>query len=210
MPFETFYNLPLEKQNRIIEAAIAEFAGKGYKRASIESIAKGAGVAKGSMYQYFENKKELYFYLIDIAIQMRTNFMSGQINQRQDGSFFNLLENMLISGVEYARKYPDYYHIYHDISMATTEEIQNEIKGKVNCTGGSCYITYIKEAAETGELRKDLSVELAAFVVFTIINEFNQYLVDKMTTVPGDEYKQYVRQFVEILKNGIKNKEVLS
>ena len=59
MPKETFLNLPEEKRNRILDAAIQEFAANPYDVASISNIVRKVGIAKGSFYQYFEDKKDL-------------------------------------------------------------------------------------------------------------------------------------------------------
>ena len=64
MPSQTFYNLPAKKRDRIIEVALAEFAYKDYNSASISHIVRQTGIAQGSLYQYFSNKKELYLLSI--------------------------------------------------------------------------------------------------------------------------------------------------
>jgi AcrR family transcriptional regulator len=60
MPTDTFHNLPTKKRDRILEAAITEFAAHPYDAASLSNIARQAEIGKGSLYQYFENKKDLY------------------------------------------------------------------------------------------------------------------------------------------------------
>ena len=49
------------KRSRILRAAIKAFAEKGYLKATISEIAKQAGVADGTVYEYFKNKEELLF-----------------------------------------------------------------------------------------------------------------------------------------------------
>lgn len=62
MPKQTFFNLPVEKQTRLLEAAHHEFSRRGFNEASINQIIKEAGVSRGSFYQYFEDKHDLYQY----------------------------------------------------------------------------------------------------------------------------------------------------
>lgn len=62
MPKRTFIRLDEDKKERVMRAAIGEFQARGYEGAKIEDIAQNAGVAKGSIYQYFETKK-IYFYI---------------------------------------------------------------------------------------------------------------------------------------------------
>ena len=58
-----------EKQRRIFESAIALFAQKGYARASIAEIAVNAGVGKGTVYEYFKNKEDLFFAVFQWYMQ---------------------------------------------------------------------------------------------------------------------------------------------
>lgn len=48
------------KREKILEAAVAVFAEKGYHQARIEEIAARAGVGKGTVYEYFASKLELF------------------------------------------------------------------------------------------------------------------------------------------------------
>lgn len=62
MPTETFFNLPKEKQNRILTAAAREFSRVGLNEASIAKVIKEAEISRGSFYQYFTDKEDLYYY----------------------------------------------------------------------------------------------------------------------------------------------------
>jgi TetR/AcrR family fatty acid metabolism transcriptional regulator len=48
-----------EKKDQIVEAAIREFARKGFSRTTINDIASAAGIGKGTVYEYFSNKEEI-------------------------------------------------------------------------------------------------------------------------------------------------------
>lgn len=62
MPKETFFHLSKEKQRRIMKAAKKEFSRAPLGEASIAQIIKDAEIPRGSFYQYFEDKEDLYFY----------------------------------------------------------------------------------------------------------------------------------------------------
>jgi AcrR family transcriptional regulator len=49
-----------QSRSRILEAARGIFFRDGFMEANLDHVAKGAGVAKGTLYRYFENKAELY------------------------------------------------------------------------------------------------------------------------------------------------------
>lgn len=63
MPKDTFFNLDEIKRQRIVDAAIEEFSRLHYDKVTINGIVKNAEIPKGSFYQYFENKDDLYIYL---------------------------------------------------------------------------------------------------------------------------------------------------
>lgn len=53
-----------ETKTRILECAQAEFAEKGFMRASLRSICKNAGVTTGALYFFFEDKEDLFASLV--------------------------------------------------------------------------------------------------------------------------------------------------
>jgi AcrR family transcriptional regulator len=63
MPRSTWWNLPCEKRERVLEAARREFAANGFAAGSLNEIAQRAGVAKGSLFQYFDDKLDLWLTL---------------------------------------------------------------------------------------------------------------------------------------------------
>lgn len=64
MPKKTFFNLPQEKQKRIIDAACDMFIEEEYEKVSIKALTERAGIAIGSFYKYFEDKDDLYLYIV--------------------------------------------------------------------------------------------------------------------------------------------------
>ena len=54
-----------DKRRRILQAAVKVFAQKGYHRAKVAAIARGADVADGTIYLYFRNKEDILVSLFD-------------------------------------------------------------------------------------------------------------------------------------------------
>lgn len=65
MPRSTFFNIPIEKQRRICLAAQHEFISHSFSDASINGIIKEADIPRGSFYQYFEDKNDLFRYCFE-------------------------------------------------------------------------------------------------------------------------------------------------
>ena len=62
---ETFLRLPEEKRRRFLDAAWEEFAGARFTDVSINQIVRRAGIPRGSFYQYFTDKEDLFAYLLE-------------------------------------------------------------------------------------------------------------------------------------------------
>ena len=64
MPKPTFHALPAERRDRLVNEAISEFADRTFAEASLSQIAVRSRIPKGSFYQYFEDKLDLYRWLV--------------------------------------------------------------------------------------------------------------------------------------------------
>ncbi|MBM6861956.1 TetR/AcrR family transcriptional regulator, partial [Clostridium saudiense] len=71
-----------EVKEKIIKAAIEEFAENGYKAASTNSICKKANVSKGLIYYYFKSKEEIYLNALKFAIDRFKENVSIEINEK--------------------------------------------------------------------------------------------------------------------------------
>src|SRR5690554_720465 len=107
MPKETFFNLPEEKRERIINAAIDEFATYPFYQARVTAIAEQAGIAKGSFYQYFEDKKDLFKYLMELSVEKKMSYISHDVVEGKGKyGFFQLLREVYLSGIRFAKDNP--------------------------------------------------------------------------------------------------------
>lgn len=64
MPTNTFFRLPEEKRQRFMDAAWEEFTQTGFNDVSINRIIQNAHIPRGSFYQYFEDKSDLFSHLL--------------------------------------------------------------------------------------------------------------------------------------------------
>jgi AcrR family transcriptional regulator len=63
MPTKTFFNLPEEKRQKLLEAIHGEFSRVQFSDVSINQIIKMADIPRGSFYQYFKDKNDVLQYL---------------------------------------------------------------------------------------------------------------------------------------------------
>lgn len=82
MPSATFLNLPPEKRQKLLQAALEEFARAPFPQASINKIIQNAGIPRGSFYMYFTDKEELFGYLLETYRERLTRLICQTLDSR--------------------------------------------------------------------------------------------------------------------------------
>ncbi len=60
-----FFNLPIDKQQKILNAAYKVFSENNYKKASMSEIANEGGISKSLLFHYFTNKKRIIYVFME-------------------------------------------------------------------------------------------------------------------------------------------------
>ena len=93
MPKQTFFHLPKEKQDILIQSAKKEFSRVPLHEASIANIIKDAGIPRGSFYQYFEDKEDLYFYLLNQLAQRNSERFITSLKENNGDLFETIIDS---------------------------------------------------------------------------------------------------------------------
>lgn len=107
MPTVTWARLDPTRRAAVVEAAEAEFAEHGFSQGSLNVIARRGGVAKGSLFQYFADKRDLYAHITDVASERVRSHIEGRIRELDPSRpFFEFLTDLLDAWVEYFAEHP--------------------------------------------------------------------------------------------------------
>ena len=93
MPSNTFLYLPEDKQTRLMDAASREFSAKPYNEVSINKIIQDAGIPRGSFYMYFQDKEELFRYLVHGYVEQLLMVLEEAL-LRESGDVFVALRTL--------------------------------------------------------------------------------------------------------------------
>ena len=159
----------VDKKREILFAATIIFGKFGFHGATMEEIAKEAGIGKGTIYGYFSSKEILFYEMIIYVLKEYERGMEETLNTNKT------LEERLGDFAEFHKeqlnKYLDISQIFvwekEVLSMNLMEEIKKEKSRLFNYMKN-----IIKEEKNKGELRKNLDEELAAIVIIGSINQF--------------------------------------
>jgi len=102
----TFSKLENDKQQRILDTAIEEFARHGFRQASVNRMVQSLGIAKGSIFQYFGNKEGLFQVIFNYAVEMVRRSLRQVKQETADSDFFERIRKSLLAGIFFIERSP--------------------------------------------------------------------------------------------------------
>lgn len=207
---KTFENIAPEKRERILNIAISEFAAKGYNAASINTIAKNAGISIGGMYRYFESKEALIMTVLDWGYALLEKALNEIVEM--EGDIFVRIEAMLRTSMDYSRKYKEINQIYLDVSTEGLSALANRISLKMEGITAKLYRESLAQAKEEGIIRKEVHPGIVSFCLDNLImmvqfSSSSAYYRERLKVYAGtdiaDDDDALISGIMDFIKNGL-------
>ena len=132
---EKFFNLPIEKQERIINAGYRVFSQNSYKKSPMSEIADAAGISKSLLFHYFLNKKELYMFLWDNCAKTTVQYLT-EYKCYEQKDLFEMMYRGMQAKMEIIRKYQDMARFvikaYYEKDPAVCDDIRQSYQKLLN------------------------------------------------------------------------------
>lgn len=215
MPKPTFFNLSPEKRDLLVRLAIDEFANNDYESASISRIVAQAGIAKGSFYQYFEDKRDLYQYLLDEGLRLKAAFFAEHPPPDPAMHPFAYLRWLLRAGMGYEFSYAGLARIAQR-AVSGQGPFPPEWGAQVEAQTAAFFRDLIARGMAAGQLRADLDLDLAAYICYASTRDFSTYLLRRLGIDAGTddvlavltaheaEVEAIFNQFFTLLEQGMR------
>lgn len=205
MPKKIFNDLEKEKQERIIETAIKEFAEYGYENGSTNRIVKECGISKGSLFKYFDNKEELYFYLIDTVSAQMAEEISIDIECLPKNLFDRVIEYS-VTEISWYVSNPVKGKFLIGVAAETGSEISKKIIERYGAKSSDMYEALLK-GVDISELHNSRQ-EITDILRWILTGYNNSFLlsVDRDKSNIEELKKDYIKQLkkhLKVLKNGL-------
>lgn len=168
VPTPTWERLPAARRRAVEEAAEAEFAERGFSAGSLNTIARVAGVAKGSLFQYFADKVDLYTYLSDRAsVRIRAAMEPRIAAMPWAEGFFPCLRGLSRVWIAYFYDHPIDLAFTAAVNLEPDRVIRPAVRHVVNRHYQEVLRPLIGAAEQAGHLRPgaDLDALLAMLVL---------------------------------------------
>jgi AcrR family transcriptional regulator len=158
---DAFEKISPEKQKKIMKAAVAEFAGKGFSEANINVIAKNAGISIGSMYNYFESKENLFLAVVDYGYkELEAALAAVDLGK---GDFFDKFEMLIRIAQQFSKQHPELNQIYLDLASQGLFHLSRKLSRQVESITAFFYRSLMKEAKNQGLIAHDIDEYVTSF-----------------------------------------------
>lgn len=194
-----FLNLEPEKQDRILNAAIKEFAQKGYDKASTNEIVKEAEISKGLLFHYFKNKKQLFLFLVNYCYETVAELFYQKFSFTEV-DFFNRMRQSVMIKMELSERYPDIFKFIQEAYMDDAAEIKQEMEEKKRELI-HFNINKVYEGVDYSKFRDDVDLQKILKIITWSFEKMSDEELLKAKLIPGHEidYKKIFDEFEEYL-----------
>lgn len=172
VPTQTFQNLPETKKNRIFDSIKQEIIRHGVDHFLIAPIIRESEIPRGSFYQYFTDKKDVFDYLIGEIGQKKKMFFSQNQILKLEGHvpFSERLKTTLYWGLEFSTTFPEYQAVWHQLQLTKSPLLMPWIEqSKENAF--RMYVEWLRVDMDQGLLNPNLDVEVTASLFVSLTTE---------------------------------------
>ena len=190
------------KRRELIEAAFGVFAHKGFQGASMREISARAGMGKGTIYEYFKSKEDLFYACFDY---FNEQVLSQAAEVLKDcASATGKLLKLMRYELEMACRYMDIYSLSFEMWTLAKNGAASEL---FNAKLKTCYEDYratleaiLAEGLANGEFRADTDIPaIAALLTGAVDGLLLQLLFERSLDVAS-----HMDSFLDVLIRGLK------
>lgn len=149
------------KRERLIAAAAQVFAAKGYRKATMDEIARLAGTAKGTVYLYFKDKESLFYAVFEWLAS--ASFENSTVIERNDLSaaqrLLALAEATVVFMTEHREMFPLTLEVWAAAGSTDSRERFATAMKDLYATYRLLIAEIIQNGQQRGELRSDLNAQ---------------------------------------------------
>ena len=200
MPTKRFENIDPERKKKILDAARLEFIRNGYDGASLNTIIREAGISKGSLYYYFEDKIDIYITVLKYETGQILNKIGGMGTGEFTDDFWGDIEKYYKYLIRFFSENPDYLRLTQGISRLSTIVYNNESFKELYNFGMNKMIEILKRGRDLGEVRSDIPIELLANILIKVDETLDFWLREQWEKITPEEIEQSAGTYIDLFK----------
>ena len=177
MPRPRFQKIEADKQRRIIEAAGREFAEHGFDGASLNQVVAEAGISKGALYYYFDDKEDLFATVMESIWERLSEAADFRPESVTAETFWDRYLDLGRAAVAAAESTPWVIGIsraWYALPYERRREGRLAVLHKMWSTFGRAML---ERGQALGTVRNDLPVELLSEVLLALDQAIDQWML---------------------------------
>ncbi|MGX2946518.1 TetR/AcrR family transcriptional regulator [Enterococcus alishanensis] len=160
---EQLLNMPKERKEALLNAALKEFTQRGFDQASTNEIAKKSGISKSLMFHYVKNKQELFMLVYDYFHQLIHQEYYLKLDLEQKDVFVRLRQSYLLQ-IQILQTYPDVLLIENLKGDTKSEVINSFLASKEDQVSFNCQVDLFKQI-DASKFRKNVDIGKAKKII---------------------------------------------
>ncbi|HPJ20740.1 MAG TPA: TetR/AcrR family transcriptional regulator [Clostridia bacterium] len=193
---EILKNMDEAKRDRIINAALEEFADHGFKKASTNNIVKNAGISKGLLFHYFENKESLYEYLEKYVVNTVIETLENEIDWEETDFFNRLMQVAMIKG-RLTYRFPKMFEFF--TTILSDKSLDEIYAYREDFAPGLLEKVYVHNI-DYSRFKPDIDMERTMKIINWVIEKYSMDLLDKLLQKKTYDYDAITADFEEYMK----------
>ncbi|HPQ47293.1 MAG TPA: TetR/AcrR family transcriptional regulator [Clostridia bacterium] len=193
---EILKNMDEAKRDRIINAALEEFADHGFKKASTNNIVKNAGISKGLLFHYFENKESLYEYLEKYVVNTVIETLENEIDWEETDFFNRLMQVAMIKG-RLTYRFPKMFEFF--TTILSDKSLDEIYAYREDFAPGLLEKVYVHNI-DYSRFKPDIDMERTMKIINWVIEKYSMELLDKLLQKKTYDYDAITADFEEYMK----------
>ena len=182
----------LDRRKHIMSVAARVFAEKGYYATTIADLAQAAGIAKGTIYWYFNNKRTIMLAILDDMSREITGTFGEILRQAPDG--LEALLRCVEPALELLETHGPIYLMYFLEIGSTDKSIKQKFQQIYKAVHAGAKIA-VERGIKEGKIRK-LNSDIAAYAVMGLVERVSEISGLSSLRVPMDERASETREMV--------------
>jgi TetR/AcrR family transcriptional regulator len=196
----------MDKKSMLLNAAIQEFAAKGYELASTNEITRKANVSKGILFHYYGGKKQLYLAVIDACIEQSLSLVNDE-TVNNSGDLFDTIRQIQKIKLKLFQSNPGMHRILSEAFLDMREELGEELRER-QARLQNLYAPLLLNKLDTALFRQGIDAGLAVSWVLLSLEALITYrLANFKLGNSGAELSDAVMQelepYIDMFKFGI-------
>lgn len=197
--FSKFLSLEPERRNALLNAALKEFAKKGFDDASTNVIAREAGISKPLMFHYVKNKKDFFLFLYDYCLEILEREYFSRIDLQERDIFERLRQTCLLK-IQVMQKFPWIFDFTRVAVFTDSDAVKDGLTKRRKMVEAGTFERFYGDI-DTQRFRSGLDVDKAKQLIFWAVGGYAGEILEQFRSkdTPVCDFEKIRAEFDDYL-----------